>query len=245
MLIAEGSDWFWWYGDDHSSDHDREFDELFRRHVQNVYRALELPIPDELLVSNITTQPSEVRIDPPTGFVHPVIDGETTSYFEWLGAGSVNLETAAGAMHQVSDASSGIQSIDFGFDLHNLYLRVSGSRSMEALLNGGLSLSVNFLAPAGVRMLVRSSGSGGYDLGIVVRAGAVAEVRGCPESEVAVGRVAELKLPFTCLGLEPGASVAFLVAVNRGGTELEHHPQDRPVELTVPDRQFAATHWTA
>ena len=41
MLIAEGSDWFWWYGDDHSSDHDLEFDELFRRHVRNVYRALD------------------------------------------------------------------------------------------------------------------------------------------------------------------------------------------------------------
>ena len=37
ILIAEGSDWFWWYGDDHSSDHDREFDELFRRHLRNVY----------------------------------------------------------------------------------------------------------------------------------------------------------------------------------------------------------------
>ena len=41
LLIAEGSDWFWWYGDDHSSDHDLEFDDLFRRHVRNVYRALE------------------------------------------------------------------------------------------------------------------------------------------------------------------------------------------------------------
>src|SRR5262249_43877790 len=29
MLIAEGSDWFWWYGDDHSSAHDFEFDDLF------------------------------------------------------------------------------------------------------------------------------------------------------------------------------------------------------------------------
>src|SRR5206468_11958380 len=27
VLIAEGSDWFWWYGDDHSSDHDAEFDD--------------------------------------------------------------------------------------------------------------------------------------------------------------------------------------------------------------------------
>ena len=40
MLIAEGSDWFWWYGDDHSSAHDLEFDDLFRRHLRNVYRLL-------------------------------------------------------------------------------------------------------------------------------------------------------------------------------------------------------------
>ena len=40
LLIAEGSDWFWWYGDDHSSDHDLEFDELFRRHLRNVYQML-------------------------------------------------------------------------------------------------------------------------------------------------------------------------------------------------------------
>jgi hypothetical protein len=95
-------------------------------------------------------------------------------------------------------------------------------------------------------MLVRSGGSAGYELGIVARvAGNVAEVRGCPGSEVAVARVAEMKVPFTCLGVQPGAPVSFLVAVNRGGTEVEHHPQSRPVELTVPDRQFAATHWTA
>ena len=53
MLIAEGSDWFWWYGDDHSSDHDLEFDDLFRRHLRNVYRLLQRPVPDELFVSNI------------------------------------------------------------------------------------------------------------------------------------------------------------------------------------------------
>ena len=40
MLVAEGSDWFWWYGDDHSSDHDEEFDDLFRRHLRNAYRLL-------------------------------------------------------------------------------------------------------------------------------------------------------------------------------------------------------------
>ncbi len=70
MLIAEGSDWFWWYGDDHSSDHDLEFDDLFRRHVRNVYRALDKPIPEELFVTNITTQPPDVEIQPPD-WLHP------------------------------------------------------------------------------------------------------------------------------------------------------------------------------
>ena len=55
LLIAEGSDWFWWYGDDHSSEHDLEFDDLFRRHLRNVYQMLGQPIPEELFVTNIST----------------------------------------------------------------------------------------------------------------------------------------------------------------------------------------------
>src|SRR6185436_3733535 len=54
VLIAEGSDWCWWYGDDHSSAHDVEFDELFRRHLRNAYRLLGKAAPDELFVSNIS-----------------------------------------------------------------------------------------------------------------------------------------------------------------------------------------------
>ena len=55
ILIAEGSDWFWWYGDDHSSAHDLDFDTLFRTHLRNAYRRLHVPVPDELFVSNIST----------------------------------------------------------------------------------------------------------------------------------------------------------------------------------------------
>jgi alpha-amylase/alpha-mannosidase (GH57 family) len=57
LLIAEGSDWFWWYGDDHSSAQDREFDELFRRHIRNAYDALGLEPPGELYRPNISTEP--------------------------------------------------------------------------------------------------------------------------------------------------------------------------------------------
>ena len=42
IYIAEGSDWFWWYGDDHSSALDALFDHLFRKHLRNVYTLLGL-----------------------------------------------------------------------------------------------------------------------------------------------------------------------------------------------------------
>src|SRR5271165_3110733 len=45
LLIAEGSDWCWWYGPEHSSDNRPEFDQLYRDHLSNVYRALGLTPP--------------------------------------------------------------------------------------------------------------------------------------------------------------------------------------------------------
>jgi alpha-amylase/alpha-mannosidase (GH57 family) len=58
LLIAEGSDWFWWYGDDHSSAQDKDFDELFRRHLRSAYELLGLDPPAELHVTNISTAPA-------------------------------------------------------------------------------------------------------------------------------------------------------------------------------------------
>src|SRR5229473_874509 len=48
LMIAEGSDWCWWYGPEHQSDNRREFDQLYREHLAGVYRALKLPPPEEL-----------------------------------------------------------------------------------------------------------------------------------------------------------------------------------------------------
>ena len=48
LLIAEGSDWMWWFGNDFSSDSDAIFDSLFRQHIANIYTLIGLPVPDEL-----------------------------------------------------------------------------------------------------------------------------------------------------------------------------------------------------
>ncbi|MFZ5875459.1 MAG: hypothetical protein ACOYXU_03520 [Nitrospirota bacterium] len=48
LYAAEGSDWFWWYGDDQSAEHDSEFDDLFRGHLKQVYRGMDRTPPRRL-----------------------------------------------------------------------------------------------------------------------------------------------------------------------------------------------------
>jgi alpha-amylase/alpha-mannosidase (GH57 family) len=241
MLIAEGSDWFWWYGDDHSSDHDLEFDELFRRHVRNVYRALELPIPEELFVSNITTQPPAIEIQQPTGFIRPTIDGRVTSYFEWVGAGCFEISDRAGAMHQVSAQEAGLSVIEFGFDLNSLYLRVDGTSPMRELLGNGFEVSIKFLKPAGLRVVIDRLGtrlSARRDDGVwIVRLGA--------EPVAAVGTVVEARIPFADIGVHAAEALAFVVAITSGELEVQRYPKHRPIEIEVPGPGFVATNWTA
>ncbi|MFN8578329.1 MAG: glycoside hydrolase family 57 protein [Candidatus Sericytochromatia bacterium] len=48
IYIAEGSDWFWWFGEGNTSSHDDIFDWQFRLHLQNVYKLIGSDIPEEL-----------------------------------------------------------------------------------------------------------------------------------------------------------------------------------------------------
>ena len=246
MLIAEGSDWFWWYGDDHSSDHDLEFDDLFRRHVRNVYRFLSLPIPEDLFVTNITTQPPTTLIHAPIELMAPVIDGEVSSYFEWLWAGYVDAAQTVGAMHQVTEAQPAIKRVEFGFDLAHLYVRVDGSRPMRELLDGtdGLTLSLNFLTPAGRRVVIgMEAGQATPRLLVRSQAGSWGQVSSAG-LRAAVAEIVEVCVPFTSLDATPGDPVTFIVAVARGTAELEHHPRHQPIEVHVPDGRASSVHWT-
>lgn len=98
LLIAEGSDWCWWYGPEHASENRPDFDQLYRDHLSNVYRALGLDPPTRLSHPILKMQDGEVH-EPPTNPIHVTLDGEVTSAFEWMGAGHYQPDSRSGAMH--------------------------------------------------------------------------------------------------------------------------------------------------
>jgi alpha-amylase/alpha-mannosidase (GH57 family) len=117
LYAAEGSDWFWWFGEGHSSNQDAIFDQLFREHLVALYQALNEPVPDAVL------RPVEIHAErgdhPPEGFIHPIIDGRGDEQ-DWDKAGRVEVGGARGTMHQ----SSAIQRLWYGVDHLNFYIRL-------------------------------------------------------------------------------------------------------------------------
>jgi len=84
LHAAEGSDWFWWYGDDNESDQKDVFDALFRAQVARIYRGAGLEPPASLGRS--------LR-----GAAHAAAEEGP----EWAGASTYDA-AAGGSMHRVT-----------------------------------------------------------------------------------------------------------------------------------------------
>jgi len=136
LFIAEGSDWNWWYGPEHHSSNDREFDELYRKHLSNVYQALGATPPDYLAQPIIggTVEPSYM---PQTHYIRPRITGEMIRYFEWMGAAHYTAERRSGAMHGKVFL---LDSIFAGIDETNIYGRMDFA---EQIPEGDCEIVVN------------------------------------------------------------------------------------------------------
>src|SRR5262249_154839 len=252
ILVAEGSDWCWWYGDDHSSAHDLEFDDLFRRHLRNAYQLIGKRVPGGLFVSNLSAGLPPPVLTQPNAWLSPRLDGQGTGYFDWLGAGSLEIRNTAGTMHRTAGDGPWLTLVQFGFSRERLFVRVDASRPMLDLLAEGNEVSLKFLNPDGVRFSVRRF------LGRLAghfwrRAPVPAAGRALPWVDhgpggaiVGAGAVLEVGLPLAELEMAPGETMAFSVAVYEGrDVETERHPAHRPIEVGVPDAQLDARNWQA
>ncbi|MGA9530032.1 MAG: glycoside hydrolase family 57 protein [Terriglobales bacterium] len=98
ILIAEGSDWNWWYGPEHHSANDRDFDELYRKHLSNAYQALGGTPPD-YLAQPIMGGGGRPAFASQTAYIHPRVSGDMVRYFEWMGAARYTADHRSGSMH--------------------------------------------------------------------------------------------------------------------------------------------------
>lgn len=235
IYIAEGSDWFWWFGDDHSSAQDGLFDQLFRQHLQNVYLLLGAH-PPNALAQPITRAERRAIHTQPTGFLPARIDGRCT-YFEWISAGHYVAGSERGTMTMVTEGQ--IREIFFGFDAERLLVRLDSARDAIEDFAQFDEIRLRFLAPDAVE--VRISGLAEGELKarlyrndrVVARSGV----------EAACDQILELSIPFADLKVQPGDPLQFVVEALVGKSSVERAPQEGSIEMRVPSRDFELIMW--
>jgi alpha-amylase/alpha-mannosidase (GH57 family) len=217
LMIAEGSDWCWWYGPEHHSENRPEFDKLFREHLAHVYRALGLT-PPEGLSRPILKVSAPAYVQQPSGLIHPKVEGEVSSYFEWLGAGVFSPDPRQGAMH---GRSRSLREVRYGSDGLQVYVRAD----LEQTSPGGM-------AGSEIRLKFKA-GSGETELRVGLRRdGAdLEEYRSSkaglaqPQVKCAYGQILELSVGLESLGAVSTEVVRLQMSLWRDGLPLEAAPQ--------------------
>ncbi len=240
IYIAEGSDWCWWYGDDHYSENDEEFDLLFRTHLMNVYRIIGLDVPDELQISILREDRQALPTVELTAFISPTIDGQVTNYFEWLPAGFYDVSQGGGAMHR---GASIITHIYYGFDLKNMFLRIDPSGSLKDEKVSELAFFINFLYPKNRDVEIRVVPQERRVSAALFLGDNGNRLQTAVINTVAANDIIELAVPFELLGVKPDDEIQIFVTVERSGSEVEKWPYRGYIQFKVPTDDFEAMMW--
>lgn len=219
IYIGEGSDWCWWYGDEHRSEHNHQFDLIFRQHLTAVYELLGLETPLDLL-HPITGGGLATEMILPDSLVTPQLDGRITHYYEWAGAGLYDCRKAGGAMHLVQRH---VSEIYLGFDHERFHIRLDFESKKELDLISEVRVVVTFFTPE--KRTVEFNLTPGSSKG--EKTGAFVFV--CDE-------ILEMSVERTYLWPEGFGSMNFTVTLFQGSQKLESWPNQEPIQLEVPPK---------
>jgi hypothetical protein len=235
LFAAEGSDWFWWYGDDHFSPHSDRFDLLFRSNLMNVYRLLKLNVPVELF--------EPIKKESPAGFVRepadlitPSINGLVTDYFEWLAAGLYNLTRQYSAMHA---AESLLQSFFYGFDRKAFFFRIDGAMALDKSLLPGDSLNLHLILGMEYCLAMALETDEG-ELKVKDEVGWKGSGHICRWK---IAKVCEAQVPLAAINPEPGGKLFAYVTLLRGNYEIGRWPTDAPMMLKYAGPELELETW--
>ncbi len=118
LYVLEGSDWYWWFGEEHYTLIDEVFDELFRLNAIWIYKKIGKEPPPQLF--NPVKESAKVLTYQPNDKMTPDLDGKVTHFYEWYHAGHADVRRMGGTMHRFAGVFS---TIYCGFDDTNLFIR--------------------------------------------------------------------------------------------------------------------------
>lgn len=239
IYIAEGSDWNWWYGDENKSANDEIFDELYRKHLANVYHYLNDEPPDDLNIPIISGVKARIPPSRPVDIVKPVIDGRVTNYYEWFSAASY-IKRKFGAILRTDRI---IKAIFYGFDNDNMYLRIDPYIYLNSMSENHYRFVVHFLNPIQKRIIININNHG--SLGMI----AITDTEENPilfeGLEACYVEIVEIKIPFNFLGVKRKDSIDFFVLIDLNKEEIERAPDIDFLSMEVPPEDFEAYIWSA
>ncbi len=99
IYIAEGSDWFWWYGPEHDAPNKPDFDIMFRKIIKSIYIKIGIDYPAELDMS-IAKQLESIHSQFDNA---PDCDGKLESSYQWKSANALKLNSEMSTMHQIGE----------------------------------------------------------------------------------------------------------------------------------------------
>ena len=236
LYVAEGSDWNWWYGDEHSTENAKEFDELFRLNLMKVYKDMGREVPPYLYVPVLREDRAVAPSMQIRGFIRPKIDGFMTSYFEWYQGAYVDVAKSGGSMHMTEGL---ISRIYYGFDRESLFVRVDPRKPFNEFPEDAV-VSVEIVRPSQFRLdiLLRDNTAArllrGDDSGWTI-------ARESPD--FAVADILECAVSFTDINAKEHDEINFFVSVSRGEEKIERCPWRGYISVSVPTAEFESTMW--
>ncbi|MGB0036264.1 MAG: glycoside hydrolase family 57 protein [Candidatus Acidiferrales bacterium] len=232
VLAAEGSDWCWWYGPEHASANDLEFDELYRKHLSEIYEAIG-EIPPTVLSTPIKRAPDRARRVPPMTYLKVKVDGRESTYFEWLGAGLYSTDRRTGAMHGRSFV---LGDIHYGFGPNNFFIRVDLIPEAIAEIP---QFQLHVTMWDSREMRVTLSIAKGKLTGCVVEQSGACLLH--PETIVsaAYGTILELSIAREVFDLHNRRELLLSVALWEGGLPVDILPLEGMLEVALGEDNFA------
>lgn len=229
---AEGSDWFWWFGDDFQTIHDSDFDRIFRYNLIGVYTLTGHQPPVELSQSIGSSESAPAEITAPYALIRPVINGRSVSFYKWQGSGVYHNTGGHGAMFENTRR---IASVRVGYSHETLFVRAEPTEKTEELEESLLRIDFQVHDQEGHSEPVRQLTLGTDH----------AELDGLPvdQVEVAMDECFEVAIPFELVGIEPGQRFDLLLALLLKGVEVERLPTSGMFHLSAPDASFEGRNW--